>query len=77
MLADLAARYETAPSTLGPVQFLTNRKHVSDAAAPFAVVVRFTVRPGSEEAFDLLTQEIASGIRERGYDTLIYALSRR
>lgn len=44
-----------------------------DDAAPFALVVRFTVRPGSEEAFDRLTQEIASGVREREYDTLIYA----
>jgi len=42
-------------------------------AAPFALVVRFTVRPGSEEEFDRLTEETASGIREREYDTLIYA----
>lgn len=42
-------------------------------AAPFALVVRFTLRPGSEEAFDGLTREIASGVREREYDTLIYA----
>ena len=42
-------------------------------AAPFALVVRFTVRHGSEEAFDRLTEEMASGIREREYDTLIYA----
>lgn len=41
--------------------------------APFALVVRFMVRPGSEEAFDRLTQETASGVREREYDTLIYA----
>jgi quinol monooxygenase YgiN len=42
-------------------------------AAPFALVVRFTVRPGAEESFDRLTEETASGIREREYDTLIYA----
>jgi quinol monooxygenase YgiN len=42
-------------------------------AAPFALVVRFTVRPGSEELFDRLTQETAAGVREREYDTLIYA----
>ena len=41
--------------------------------APFALVVRFTVRAGSEEAFDRLTEEIASCVREREYDTLIYA----
>ncbi|HEY2641133.1 MAG TPA: antibiotic biosynthesis monooxygenase [Streptosporangiaceae bacterium] len=40
---------------------------------PFALVVRFTVRAGSEEAFDRLVAETASGIREREYDTLIYA----
>jgi quinol monooxygenase YgiN len=42
-------------------------------ATPFALVVRFTVRPGSEEAFDRLTEETASGIREREPGTLIYA----
>jgi quinol monooxygenase YgiN len=42
-------------------------------ATPFALVVRFTVRPGSEEAFDRLTADTASGIREREYGTLIYA----
>jgi quinol monooxygenase YgiN len=41
--------------------------------APFALIVRFTVRAGSEEAFDRLTEEIASTIRERESDTLIYA----
>jgi quinol monooxygenase YgiN len=44
-----------------------------EAAGPFALVVRFTLRPGSEQAFDRLTQETASGVREREYDTLIYA----
>jgi quinol monooxygenase YgiN len=42
-------------------------------ATPFALVVRFTVRPGSEDAFDRLVTETASGIREREYGTLIYA----
>ena len=44
-----------------------------DDATPFALVVRFTVRPGSEQAFDRLTEETTSGIREREYGTLIYA----
>ncbi len=47
-----------------------------DDTTPFALVVRFTVRPGSEGAFDRLTEETASGIREREYDTLIYACHR-
>jgi quinol monooxygenase YgiN len=42
-------------------------------ATPFALVVRFTLRPGSEEAFDRLTEETASAIREREPGTLIYA----
>jgi quinol monooxygenase YgiN len=46
---------------------------VPEDAAPFALIVRFTVRPGSVEAFDRLTGETASAIREREYDTLIYA----
>jgi quinol monooxygenase YgiN len=41
--------------------------------APLALVVRFTLRPGSEAAFDRLAQEAASGVREREYGTLIYA----
>jgi hypothetical protein len=41
--------------------------------APLALVVRFKVRAGSEEAFDRLTEEIPSDVREREYDTLIYA----
>lgn len=44
-----------------------------DDATPFALVVRFTVRPGSEQAFDRLTEETTSGIRERESGTLIYA----
>jgi len=48
-------------------------RHMAEDTAPFGLVVRFTVRPGSEEAFDRLTAETASGVREREYDTLIYA----
>ena len=44
-----------------------------DDSKPFALVVRFTVRPGSEEAFDRLTKETASGVRGHEYNTLIYA----
>jgi quinol monooxygenase YgiN len=44
-----------------------------DDATPFALVVRFTVRPGSEQAFDRLTEETTSGIRERESGTLVYA----
>lgn len=47
-----------------------------EEGAPFALVVRFTVRPGSENAFDRLTEETASGVREREYGTLIYACHR-
>lgn len=44
-----------------------------DDLAPFALVVRFTLRPGSEVAFDRLTEETASGVREHERETLIYA----
>jgi quinol monooxygenase YgiN len=46
---------------------------MDDDAAPFVLVVRFTLRPGSEEAFDRLTQETAAEIREREHNTLVYA----
>jgi quinol monooxygenase YgiN len=46
---------------------------MAEDVTPFALVVRFTVRPGSEEAFDRLTAEVAAEIREREYDTLVYA----
>ncbi len=42
-------------------------------ATPFALVVRFTVRPGSEEAFDRLTEETVAVIRERETGTMVYA----
>jgi len=43
-----------------------------EGTRPFALVARFTVRPGSEQAFDRLTAETAASIREREFDTLIY-----
>jgi quinol monooxygenase YgiN len=46
---------------------------MAEDTTPFALVVRFTVRAGSEEASDRLVAQTASGIREREYETLIYA----
>lgn len=40
---------------------------------PFALVVRFTVRPGCEAAFDDLVARTAEGIRAREAGTLVYA----
>jgi len=45
-------------------------------AAPFALVVRFTVRPEAVAAFDDLVADTAAGIREREPGTLIYACHR-
>jgi quinol monooxygenase YgiN len=45
-------------------------------AAPFALVVRFTVRPEAVAAFDALVADTAGGIREREPGTLIYACHR-
>jgi quinol monooxygenase YgiN len=42
-------------------------------ATPFALVVRFTVRPEAEAQFDALVAETAAGIREREPGTLVYA----
>ena len=42
-------------------------------AKPFALVVRFTVRPGAEAQFDALVAETAAGIRDHEPGTLIYA----
>ena len=42
-------------------------------AAPFALVVRFTVRPGCEADFDQLVAETAADIRAREPGTLVYA----
>ncbi len=49
---------------------------MAEDVTPVALVVRFTVRPGSEEAFDRLTSETAGEVREREYDTLVYACHR-
>jgi quinol monooxygenase YgiN len=40
---------------------------------PFALVVRFTVRPGAEAQFDALVAETAAGIRDHEPGTLVYA----
>lgn len=45
-------------------------------SAPFALVVRFTVRPGSEEAFDALTAATTTAIRASEPGTLVYACHR-
>jgi len=41
--------------------------------SPFALVVRFTLRPGSEAEFDALVAETAAGVRAHEPGTLIYA----
>ncbi len=45
-------------------------------AEPFALVVRFTVRPEATAAFDALVAHTAVGIREREPGTLVYACHR-
>jgi quinol monooxygenase YgiN len=47
-----------------------------DHEPPFALVVRFTVRAGSEAAFDQLVSTTAVGIRANEPGTLIYACHR-
>ena len=42
-------------------------------ATPFALVVRFTVRPGREADFDQLVARTAGGIRAHEPGTLVYA----
>jgi quinol monooxygenase YgiN len=42
-------------------------------ATPFALVVRFTVRPEAEAEFDALVAETSVGIRDREPGTLVYA----
>jgi quinol monooxygenase YgiN len=42
-------------------------------AKPFALVVRFTVRPGAEAQFDALVAETAAAIRDHEPGTLVYA----
>jgi quinol monooxygenase YgiN len=46
---------------------------MSEDAKPFALMVRFTVRPGAEAQFDALVAETAAGIRQSEPGTLIYA----
>ena len=45
-------------------------------AWPFALVVRFTVRPGSESAFDELVRVTTASIRAHEKGTLVYACHR-
>jgi len=42
-------------------------------ATPFALIVRFTVRPGAEAQFDQLVADTALGIRTSEPGTLVYA----
>ncbi|MBO0810280.1 MAG: antibiotic biosynthesis monooxygenase [Actinobacteria bacterium] len=49
---------------------------MSGNGTPFALVVRFTVRPGREEEFDDLVSRTAEGIREREPGTIVYACHR-
>jgi quinol monooxygenase YgiN len=49
---------------------------MSEDPAPFALVVRFTVRPGSEAAFDALTADLIPAIRASEPGTLVYACHR-
>jgi quinol monooxygenase YgiN len=46
---------------------------MTEDAKPFALVVRFTVRPGAEDQFDALVADTAAGIRASEPGTLIYA----
>jgi quinol monooxygenase YgiN len=46
---------------------------MTDDATPFALVVRFTVRPEAEASFDDLTARTARLIRDREPGTLVYA----
>ncbi len=43
---------------------------------PFALVVRFTVRPGAEAQFDALVAETVAAIRDSEPETLVYACHR-
>jgi quinol monooxygenase YgiN len=49
---------------------------MAEDSAPFGLVVRFTVRPGSEEAFDTLTAATTAAIRASEPGTLVYACHR-
>jgi quinol monooxygenase YgiN len=49
---------------------------MTDKFVPFALVVRFTVRPGSEADFDDLIARTTAAIRDREPGTLVYACHR-
>jgi quinol monooxygenase YgiN len=49
---------------------------MQDEVAPFALVVRFTVRPGAEPDFDSLVARTTAAIRESEPGTLVYACHR-
>jgi quinol monooxygenase YgiN len=46
---------------------------MGSSTEPFALVVRFTVLPGSEEAFDELVARTTAAIRTNEPGTLVYA----
>jgi quinol monooxygenase YgiN len=46
---------------------------MTEDAAPFALVVRFTVRPGAEDDFDDLIARTTAAIRDHEPGTLVYA----
>jgi len=49
---------------------------MTEDAAPFALLVRFTVRPQAEADFDNLIARTTAGIRDREPGTLVYACHR-
>jgi quinol monooxygenase YgiN len=49
---------------------------MTEDAAPFALVVRFTVRPQAEAEFDNLIARTTAAIRDREPGTLVYACHR-
>jgi quinol monooxygenase YgiN len=49
---------------------------LNEQAQPFALVVRFTVKPGAEQAFDDLVAQTAEKIRKHEPGTLVYACHR-
>lgn len=49
---------------------------MTEDAVPFALVVRFTVRPGAEAEFDNLVAQTAAAIRASEPETLVYACHR-
>jgi quinol monooxygenase YgiN len=48
-------------------------EQMTQDATPFALAVRFTVRPGCEADFDKLVADTAAGIRAHEPGTLVYA----